>query len=189
VAPGQDRYRNYILIGLAALLAAAVVIIVLERQDDSRSFEVSFADPTAQGPMQVYISGAVLEPGVYEMPDGARVIDALYEAGGPAPDADLEAVNLALRLHDEDQVLVPRAGEAASAVAGASARPGAPVNINTASADALDGLPGIGEVYSQRIVESRASDGPYKTTDDLVARQVLPRATFERIRELITAGP
>ena len=57
------------------------------------------------------------------------------------------------------------------------------------SAKELDGLPGIGEVYSQRIVESRAWDGPYKTTDDLVARQVLPRATFERIRELITAGP
>lgn len=188
MAPGQDRYRNYILIGLAALLAAAVVIIVLERSGGHKPLEICFADPTAQGPMQVYISGAVMEPGVYEMPDGARAIDALYKAGGPAPDADLVAVNLALRLHDEDQVLIPRAGEAASVVAGASARP-ALLNINTASAQELDALPGIGEVYSQRIVESRAWDGPYKTTDDLVARQVLPRATFERIRELITAGP
>jgi competence protein ComEA len=136
--------------------------------------------------MEVYITGAVEEPGVYEVPDGARVVDLLYEAGGPADNANLEAVNLAARLHDEDQVRVPRQGEAVSDVAGAAT--GA-ININTASASELDALPGIGEVYSQRIVDSRTGDGPYRSVDDLMARGIIPRATFEQIRELVTAGP
>src|SRR3990172_9401535 len=98
------------------------------------------------------------------MADGDRVVDVLYEAGGPAPDADLEAINLAVRLHDEDRIVVPRQGQAASgstsSVAGVGVAP-TPVNINTATAAELDALPGIGEAYSRRIVESRTSNGPY----------------------------
>jgi competence protein ComEA len=187
MAPGQDRLRSYIVIGLAALLAAAVVIIILERQDGSEPFEIAFAQPTAPGPVQVHVTGAVQAPGVYELPAGARAIDALYEAGGPAPDADLEAINLAVLLKDEDQVIVPRIGQT-SRVAGVSAQRGL-VNINTASAAELDTLPGIGEVYSQRIVDSRTADGPYGSTDDLLVRQLIPRATYDRIREMITVGP
>ena len=191
MATGLERYSHAIIIGLAALLVAAVIALIVERQDNRSTLELTFdGTPAAGGPIEVYITGAVAQPGVYEMSDGDRAVDALYKAGGPAPDADLEAVNLALRLHDEDRVVVPRIGQASggsSQVAGAVSE--AAVNINTASAQDLDALPGIGEVYSQRIVDSRTVIGPFANPDDLVNRQLIPRATYDKIRDLITAGP
>ena len=189
-----ERNTHAIIIGLAALLVAAVIALVVERQDNRSTLELTFdGTPVADGPIEVYITGAVAQPGVYEMAAGDRAVDLLYKAGGPAADADLEAANLALRLHDEDRVLVPRIGQASSGSSSFQGRTGAvaatPVNINAASAQELDALPGIGEVYSQRIVDSRTADGPFTTTDDLVNRQVIPRATYEKIRDLITAGP
>ncbi len=183
---------------MAALLAAALVALALERRDDPKPLEITRAgQPTAGGPIQVYITGAVMQPGVYEMTDGDRVVDLLYKAGGQAPDANLESINLAVRLRDEDQVLVPRAGQAAagsvtngqsSSVAGVSSSGGL-VNINTASVSELDALPGIGEVYSQRIVENRAANGLFASPDDLVNRQIIPRGTYDKIRDMITTGP
>src|SRR3990170_7773422 len=182
-----------VIVVLAALLAGAVVAVVLERRDAPEPLEISLADltPTPGGPIEIYITGAVLQPGVYELKDGDRAVDALYAAGGPAPDANLEAVNLAVRLHDEDQVLVPRQGQAAvsssgvtSGVAGAVSK----ININTATAAELDALPGIGEVYSQRIVDSRTRDGLFTSPEELLAREITPRATYDKIRDLITIG-
>jgi competence protein ComEA len=198
VASPSDTVRNAVIIGLAALLAGAIVFLAVERRDGTRPLEINIAQltPTPGGPIEVYITGAVARPGVYEMQDGDRVIDVLLEAGGAAPDANLEALNLAVRLRDEDQVTVPRIGQVAPAASsGGSASDVAaaatvPVNINTASARELDdALPGIGEVYSQRIVDSRTRDGPFTSPDDLLLRALIPRATFERIRELVTVGP
>ena len=188
MASWLERYRNAIIIGLAALLAAAVVALILEQRAGRQSLEINLGEPTpgAGGPIQVYITGAVARPGVYEMTDGDRVVDVLNEAGGFTPKANPEAINLAQRLHDEDQIIVPRLGEPTSAVSGVAT---AAVNINAATAAELDAaLPGIGEVYSQRIVESRTRDGPFTTTEELVERQLIPRATYERIRDLITVG-
>ena len=193
----MERYVNPVVVGLAALLVAAIVVLAIERRDHHSALEINLASltPTPGGPIQVYISGAVAKPGVYEMADGDRAIDALYEAGGPNADADLEAVNLAGRLHDEDQVRIPRIGEPATSVSSESSGPGSnaisgPVDINTASAEELDSsLPGIGEVYSNRIVQSRVADGPFAVPDDLLARGLVPRGTFEKIRDLITVGP
>jgi competence protein ComEA len=134
---------------------------------------------------------------VYALHEGDRVVDAVEAAGGPSSDADLVALNLARRIHDEDQVVVPRIGEppkvsqVASAQTGPDGLPGggALIDVNTASAADLDSLPGIGEVYSQRIVDSRATDGPFESTEDLVGRQLIPRATYEKIKHLITASP
>ena len=185
MASWLDRYHNPIIIALAALLAAAVVALTLDRRD-GQPLEIRFGEPTPGGPIEIYITGAVAQPGVYEMTDGDRVIDVLRAAGDFAPDANPEAINLAQRLHDEDQIIVPRLGEPASAVAGAVSLT---VNINTATARELDALPGIGEVYSQRIVDSRASDGPFATTDDLVIRSLIPRGTYEKIKDFIIVGP
>ncbi len=192
MATGLERFSHAIIIGLAALLVAAVIALVVERHNSAQPLEITLAGtPTAGGPIQVYITGAVSKPGVYQMSDGDRTVDLLYKAGGAAPDADLEAVNLAVRLHDEDRVIVPRTGEAASGptsqVAGAVSA--AAVNINKASAQDLDALPGVGAVYSQRIVDSRTTNGPFATPDDLVNRQLIPRATYDKIRDLITVGP
>ncbi len=189
VAPWLDRYRTPIIVGLAALLAAAVVYIAVDqsRDPDALIIRPGALTPASGGPIEIYITGAVAQPGVYEMTDGERVVDLLYKAGGPAPDANLEAVNLALRLHDEDQVVVPRIGEPVSGVAGVAA---VTVNINTATAEELDAvLPGIGEVYSQRIVESRTTVGLFTSTEELLERELIPPATYDGIRDMITVGP
>ncbi len=197
MASGFERYSHVVIIALAALLAGAIVALVVERRSDPGALEIDLAGltPTPGGPIEVYVTGAVAKPGVYQLADGNRAVDALYAAGGPAPDANLEAINLAVRLHDEDRVLVPRQGQpltsavsaAVSSAAGAATT--GVVNINTASAAELDALPGIGEVYSQRIVDSRTQHGPFATTDALLQRGVIPRATYEKIRDLITVGP
>jgi competence protein ComEA len=194
MASPLERFSHAIIVGLAALVVAAVIALVVERRDDGRPLAITVSGtPTQAGPMMAYITGAVAQPGVYEIADGDRVIDLLNRAGGAAAEANLLAVNLAQRIHDEDRVIVPRAGEAASAatpvsqVAGVAV--GSPIDINSASAQELDALPGIGEVYSQRIVDSRTNAGLFVTTDDLITRQLVPRATYDKIRDLITVGP
>lgn len=188
MASWAERYQHLIIIALAAVLAAAVVILILDRRGGPQPLEIRFGEPTpgAGGSIEVYITGAVARPGVYEIEDGDRVIDLLQAAGGQAPDADLKALNLAQRLHDEDQVVVPSLGQPVADVAGVFS---GTVNVNTATAEELDALPGIGEAYSQRIIDSRVSDGPFATTEELVERRIIPRATYEQIRELITVGP
>lgn len=185
------RNQGAIIVALAALLAAALVALAIEQRKGPAPLELQVASltPTA-GSMQVYITGAVARPGVYEVREGDRVVDVLQRAGGFTPDANPEAVHLAKRVRDEDTIVVPRLGQTpnegpASEVAGAQA-----VNINTATAEELDeALPGIGPVYSQRIVASRTARGPFASVEDLRARNLIPDATFERIRELITVGP
>ena len=185
-APLEGYRTQIIIVTLAALLVAAIVFLVIEQRSGPPPLEIQL-DQLASGPIEVYIAGAVARPGVYEMQPDDRVVDLLQAAGGFTPDADAEAIGLAKRLRDEETVVVPRLG-GSSEPASAGANPDA-ININTASVETLDALPGIGEVYSQRIVDSRVATGPYTTTEELVARGLIPRATYEAIRELIVAGP
>ncbi len=181
-----DRVSQIIIIALVAVVAAGIVWFAVDRQNGPGALVIDLPNTVDEGPIEVYITGAVAEPGVYEVEPGDRVIDVLFEAGGQTDDADLTAINLALRLHDEDQIIVPRIGESVPRVAGAAT---GKININTASASELDALPGIGEVYSEQIVVNRETNGPYVSGEELVERQVLPRGTYERIRDLITTGP
>lgn len=181
-----NRVDQIIIIALVAVIAAGIVWFAIERRNGPDALVFDLPSTAEEGPIEVYITGAVAEPGVYEVKPGDRVIDVLYEAGGQTDDADLTAINLALRLHDEDQIIVPRIGQSVSSVEGA---PVGKININTASASELDALPGIGEVYSEQIVVNRETNGPYVSGEELVERQVLPRGTYERIRDLITTGP
>ena len=108
---------------------------------------------------------------------GDRVVDAIERAGGFAREADQSAVNLARRVQDEDQIHVPRAGEA-----------NALLDLNRASAKELEELPGIGPVYAGRIVEARSAV-PFSSSDELIEREVIPARTYEQIRDLVMAGP
>lgn len=181
-----ERHRDLLAAALAAALLVALILLFLEWRRGPEPLEIHFPDsPPAGSEIQVYVSGAVERPGVYALHDGDRVADAVQAAGGPADDADLEAVNLAQRLHDEDHVTVPRIGQPSSSVAGIT-NPSQLIDINTASAALLDTLPGIGEVYSQRIVDSRTNEGPFQTTDELLERKLIPHSTYEKIKDLIT---
>ena len=150
----------------------------------------------------VDVEGAVVSPGIRELAAGSRVADALEAAGGYAPDADLDAaataLNLAEVLEDGAQVLVPRVGAAAAAVkpppaaAGGAppasvGQPGGPVDLNTASADELDALPGIGPVTVDRIIQARA-ERPFSSLQDAVDRGALDRGQLQKVEGLATAG-
>ncbi|HEX2766325.1 MAG TPA: helix-hairpin-helix domain-containing protein [Candidatus Limnocylindria bacterium] len=156
------------------------------------------ASAPATGTIVVDVQGAVVEPGVRELPAGARVSDAISAAGGYAADADLAAasatINLAQPLVDGAQVRVPRIGEgvaaAASAPAGAGGAGGGgsgPIDLNTATPEELEALPGIGPVTVQKIVAARA-ERPFASLEDAVERGILNRGQLEDIQGLATAG-
>jgi competence protein ComEA len=148
---------------------------------------VRLADSTnASALIRVYVSGAVRTPGVYPLHGGDRVVEAVEAAGGPAPDADTEAVNFAQRLQDEQHLHVPRVGETPATPAPAGPRGSAqPLDINRADASLLSALPAIGSVRAQQIVDSRQRAGPFTDTKDLVQRSILTQSTYEQVKDLI----
>ena len=153
-----------------------------------------FGDPSASpadvisGSLIVDIEGAVLQPGIRELPAGSRVADAIEAAGGYSAEADLTAaaaqVNLAATLRDGQQVVVPLIGVAGGSE---SVTGGGLVDLNRASPEELDALPGIGPVTVQKIVAARAEQ-PFTSIDELVTRKVITSSQLDKIRELATVG-
>jgi len=149
--------------------------------------------PRGSSTVIVYISGAVGAPDVYELPLDARIKDLVLAAGGLTADADPEQINLAERLKDSTHIHVPRRGEApaADAVAAdtADAAQSGPLDINTASASDLDGLPGIGQSFADRIIEYRTTNGPFASVEDLQKVKGIGAALFAKIAPLVSVGP
>jgi competence protein ComEA len=147
------------------------------------------ADGRASGPgVVVHVVGAVRRPGLYQLPAGSRVADALEQAGGAAPAADVALVNLAAPLADGQQVVVPSraaAGSGSSGAAGESPSGGGPVHLNTASIAELDELPGIGPVTAQKIVDHREKHGAFSSVEDLDAIPGVGAAKIEQLRDLV----
>ena len=122
------------------------------------------------GSVIVHVAGAVREPGVYRMRAGARVDDAVGRAGGAMPRADLTQVNLAAKVEDGRQIVVPRRVPAAATGAGGSsspAQPGVPLNLNTATLEQLDELSGIGPATAQKILDYREEHGGFGSVEEL----------------------
>ena len=149
----------------------------------------------------VFVSGCVVNPGVYELPSDARVDDALEAAGGFAEGAATDAVNLARVIVDGEQIDIPTIEEAqASADAQPSLQEGifsvgagstgdqGLVNINTADAAELQTLPGIGEATASKIIASREAEGPFATTEDLKRVSGIGEKKYEALADLITVG-
>jgi competence protein ComEA len=129
----------------------------------------------------VDVSGAVRRPGVYRLPVGARVIDALKRAGGVSRGAAVEAINRAARLADGQQVVVPEAGPGGAAPAAAASEDG-PISLGSATADQLDTIDGIGPVTAQKIVEFRDEHGGLSSVDQLDRVSGIGPATMESLR-------
>ena len=147
---------------------------------------------TTVAQMFVDVVGAVRRPGLYRVPDGARVADALARAGGVTSKAQLELVNLAARVADGEQVVVPRRGSAsvpsaggAGAGAGAGSVPTGPVHLNSATLEQLDALPGVGPVTAQKIVDYREQHGGFGSVDELDAVPGIGPARLENLRGLV----
>lgn len=193
-AIGGRRRDRWLLAGGAA--AVALVALLLW----SRNAPASIAPPAtatqaapdesqatpAQG-LLVHVAGAVRKPGLYELPAGARVADAVELAGAKAA-ADLDALNLAEPLIDGVKVLVPRVGEGPVAGASLPLDPTAPavVDVNTANQPTLETIPGIGPVTAAAIIQLRTEAGPFTAIEDLLDVSGIGPATLESIRSYVT---
>ena len=194
------------LIGGLALLFAdsrapkGVIIATPERPPADARTLTETATPAA---VAVYVSGAVGAPGVYELPSDARADDALTAAGGASPDADLERVNLAKRVSDGEHIRVPRRGDPTAPAAPTSqlpptyAQPGGEtspppspagkIDVNSADADSLETLPGIGPARARAIIEHRQANGPFASVDALTEVRGIGEGILDSIRDLIEA--
>ena len=179
---------NLLLVaGIVAALAGGVVLLVRSSDDGGVQVTLTTPAPTPGSEVKVHVTGAVNDPGVYVVRQGARVSDALEMAGGPSPDADLEAVNLARRVRDEDQVAIPRKGEALPAEATRNDVPSssAGIDLNTADAQTLERLPGIGPVKAQAIIRHREQNGRFTRVEDLLEVPGIGQATLTGIIDLV----
>ncbi len=157
----------------------------------------SSTDSAGKTEIVVHVAGAVKNPGVVRLPGGSRVDDAVKAAGGFSPQADPDAVNLAQPLEDGVQVYVPRRDESMKVsrrtgmVEPASApengkRPSGKVNINTATAEELESLPGIGPVTARAIVDYRRQVGGFHSVDNLLDVRGIGEKRLEQIRSYVT---
>ena len=133
-----------------------------------------------------HAAGAVVSPGVYRLPAGARVADLLDAAGGPTADADVDQLNLAAVVTDGERVYVPRVGEdVVAAMASDGAAETGPLDLNAATIEQLEELPGIGPATAEAIVAAREERGGFRTVDDLLDVRGIGPAKLEAIRDLV----
>ncbi len=152
------------------------------RVDGGNGGERPRGDAAPTGPY-VHVAGAVRRPGLYRLPQGARVAAAVRRAGGPSADADLNLVNLAARLQDGQQVVVPASSAAGgAAVAGADA----PISLGSATAEQLDELDGIGPTLAERIVEYRQAKGGFGSLDQLAEIEGIGEKRLEALKVALT---
>lgn len=148
--------------------------------------EVDLPDLTDPS-LHVHVAGAVSAPGLYRLPAGSRVADAVAAAGGFVAAADPDRLNLAAVLADGSQVVVPEVGEAAATGAGESGPAGGggteAIDLNTAGAEELEELPGIGPAKAAAIVEHREQFGPFQSVDSLADVPGIGPATVDALRE------
>jgi competence protein ComEA len=145
------------------------------------SFDLS---SQGSGDLVVDVAGAVAHPGVYRLPSGARVVDAIHRAGGPLRSALLSAVNRAARLADGQQVVIPERGPGGGAAAtGSTAGEDGPISLGTATAEQLDTIDGIGPVTAADIIEFRDQHGGLASVEQLNQISGIGPATMEALRE------
>lgn len=163
--------QRIVLIVIAAVAVLAIGYRSMGSGDPPRAAYTGLpaapAAPASAAVVVVDVVGAVREPGVYRFPDGARMQDAVKRAR-PLPGADLGGLNLAERLADGEQVVVPtRGGGGAAAVAPVAGSADAPVHLNSATLEQLETLDGIGPALAQRIIDYRAMHGGFHSLDEL----------------------
>lgn len=198
----QDRLLNFVRANLLILALFSVGVILLgigliqlfgSRQTQIKFEEAGLVEGVKNEAIKIDVGGAVLKPGVYELPADARIQDVLVAAGGLSPDADRQyiekAVNLAQKVTDGAKIYIPSKGESlggsgGSVFSGTNTTTSATglISINNASSAELDKLPGIGPVTAGKIIGGR----PYGSVQELLDKGAVGKAAFEKIKDLIT---
>ena len=193
----------YVLMGVLAGFLLAGVVFFISRLPSGETIALQPAPTLA--PIAVDVTGAVTRPGLYKFPEGSRVQDAIDAAGGLLADADIMAINLAARLEDGQRLDIPYNSGADPAATEAPAfsfsspddtssdatqEPSSTelIDINTATLEQLDTLPGIGKTTAQKIIDYRATNGPFATIEDILQVSGIGPSTFDNIKDLITVG-
>lgn len=187
-----------LLFGLLGGLLAAGILLLVTRPP--RGAPVTLQPPPTPAPLVVHVSGAVLNPGLFELPPGSRVNDAVNAAGGLTDQADAGALNLAQPLEDGARIVVPfqaAAGEAEDPPPGSPPATAEPafvssnperININTASQSELESLPRIGPAIAGRIIAFRQQYGLFSEIDEIKAVDGIGEGIFAEIKDLITVS-
>ena len=190
--------RLYVFRGLGILAILALGILVLVFRNDPESDRTvimaggseetgnetaSSSEESGTRLLYVYLTGAVHEPGVYVLPEGARLYEAVLRAGGLSRDADLSMINEARFLTDGEHIHVPRVGE--SLPSSAEDPKTQVIDINKEGPDRLMLLPGIGEAKAQAIVRYRTQNGPFSSIEDIMNVSGIGKALFEQIKDRI----
>jgi competence protein ComEA len=183
--------------GVVCGLLGAGLLYLLSREPPGTP--IPLQPPPAPLPISVHVAGAVTQPGLYTLPVGARVEDALDAAGGALPQAELDALNLAAVVQDGERIWVPEKFTEPTASlqppTNSQRSPPIPlntptglVNLNTATQSELESLPDIGPVTAAAIITYRQQHGPFTRLEDLDDVSGIGPTTFEKIKDLITIG-
>ncbi len=197
----MKKWISNALLVAGGLVAASLIALLAA---PPRGEPVHLQPVPSPAPIVVHVSGAVADPGVYDLPAGSRVELAIARAGGPLPDAEMAGLNLAARIADGSQLHVPftpaqrdpppdsgaaHTQDAANPGTPRSDPPGAVININTATQAELESLSGIGPATAIKILAYREENGPFESIEEIMAVSGIGPATFERIQEHISVGP
>jgi competence protein ComEA len=185
------RFRGYIITSLVWIIILGLYV-AYDRWPRPETIVIETPSPVPSatvGPIVIHVSGAVRNPGVYQLASGARSQQAIEAAGGLLPDANPDGLNLAAYLADGQQVYVPRIGETpprltASPKGTRTATPGAgiPVNLNTASIEQLEALPCFGSILAERIVTYRQANGPFHNLEEIDQIEGIGPSCIEKVR-------
>lgn len=186
---------------IAGILAVGILYLTAGKP---RGESITLTPPPAPGELSVHVIGAVNKPGVYQLPPGSRVLDAVNAAGGFSSDANQQSSNLAAFLQDGEQVIILANAPTATPILvspvtetqvinGLEAQstpfpsnPGGLININTASAELLETLPGVGPVTAAYIIAYREANGGFKSIDEILEVSGIGPVKFAGIKDLIT---
>jgi competence protein ComEA len=167
-----EKYRAPIIGLLIAVILVGGAVFLYRETCKPHADEIVISPPSSR--ICVYVEGEVVNPGIYTLEQGDKVVDAVEAAGGFTADADRGAVNLAAGLRDGEQVHIYKIGDVPQKI-----------NINTAEAWLLESLPGIGETLAQRIIDYRTANGHFQSIEDLNNVEGIGSAVFDKVKDKI----